>query len=262
MSELEFSEFLKNSSAQSLGKFGEFLFAKFCNKNSINYVGEHKGGVDFIVHENTKIDVKAVRHLKSKAKNRFRRHNIEKQLPDVHYAYIIFWKDSIELRVEVNDTKVGNYDCFIEDALIQNAWADFDKKSIKFLDKEHVAVTKLLKEEISEWIQKNLGVKARIIQRKSTTTLSARTGGWGADNFYAKPPHKHEIVVLLCVGHGVVTYIHSYPTSEYLKIKVRPKPVGTNKKEILCYDVSKLSERYIFKDIDDFKTNVKDRFGF
>jgi hypothetical protein len=46
-----------------------------------------------------------------------------------------------------------------------------------------------------------------------------------------------------------------------MEIVVRPKPVGTNRKEILCYDVTKLLDRYKFRDIDDFKANVKERFN-
>jgi hypothetical protein len=259
---LTFQEFLKDSSAQSLGKFGEFLFARFCELKKINYRGEHKGGVDFIIDSNIKVDVKAVRHLKVNSRDRFRRCNIEKQLPDVHYAYIVFWKNCVKLRFEINDIKFRNYDCFFSHDLMDSTWGSFDKKSIKFLDKNHVETTKLLKKELTEWIGGNLGIKARVIQRKSTTTLGLRKGGWGADNFYTKPPHKHDLVVLLCIGNGSVSYIHSYPTKEYLNINAGPKPVGTNRKEILCYDVSKLSERFKFKDIDDFKLNVKERFGF
>lgn len=257
-----YEQFLQNSSAQSLGKFGEFLFAKFCESKEINYKSQHKGGVDFIIDSNIKVDVKAVRHLKVNARHRFRRHNIEKQLPQVHYAYIIFWKNSVELKFELNDVSFGSYDCFFSVDLINKAWCEFDKKSIKFLDKQHAQTTKFLKIELTDWIKDNLGIKARVIQRKSTTTLGLRKGGWGADNFYQKPPHKHELVVLLCVGNGAVSYIHSYPTSEYLSIEVRPKPVGTNRKEILCYDVSKLADRYKFIDLNDFKLNVKQRFGF
>lgn len=259
---LTFKDFLQNSSAQSLGKFGEFLFAKFCKSKEINYKGQHKGGVDFIINADVKVDVKAVRHLKTDARHRFRRHNIEKQLPQVHYAYIIFWNNSVELRFEINDAPFGNYDCIFEDELINKAWQEFDKKSIKFLDVQHVQNTKMLKVELKDWINDNFGIKARVIQRKSTAALGLRNGGWGADNFYQKPPHKHELVVLLCVDDGSISYIHSYPTSEYLCIEVRPKPVGTNRKEILCYDVSKLSDRYKFIDLDDFKLNAKKRFGF
>lgn len=259
---LTFQEYLKDSSAQSLGKFGEFLFAKFCELKKINYNGQHKGGVDFIIDSDIKVDVKAVRHLKVNSRDRFRRYNIEKQLPDVHYAYIVFWKNCVELRFEINDIKFGNYDCFFSHDLMDSTWGSFDKKSIKFLDTNHVETTKRLKKELTEWIVGNLGIKARVIQRKSTTTLGLRKGGWGADNFYSKPPHKHKIVVLLGMSNGSLSYIHSYPTSEYLSIEARPKPVGTNRKEILCYDVSKLSERYKFTDLNDFKFNVKKRFGF
>jgi len=261
-SSLSFSDFIKDSSAQSLGKFGEFLFSKFCQSKNIPFISKHKGGVDFVIETDLLLDVKAVRHVKLEQRTRFRRHNIDKQLPGVVYAYIIFWKDSIELRIEQNDLKFGNYDCFFSNELLAIAWSEFDKNSIKFLDVAHVENTKLLKSELTAWILENLGISARVIQRKSSTTLASRKGGWGADNFYHKPPHKHQIVVLICVGKGVVSYIHSYPTSEHLNIVVRPKPVGTNRKEILCYDVSKLSERYKFKDIDDFKANVKTRFGF
>ena len=262
LNELSFEDFLKDSSAQSLGKFGEFLFAKFCISKEINYKAQHKGGVDFIIESDIKVDVKAVRHLKINARDRFRRHNVEKQLPQVHYAYIIFWKNTVQLRIEINDVNFGNYDCFFSTDLINKTWNDFDKKSIKIFDKQHVQTTNLLKVELTDWIKNNLGIKARVIQRKSTTTLGLRNGGWGADNFYQMPPHKHKLVVLLCVGNGSVSYIHSYPTSEYLSIEVRPKPVGTNRKEILCYDVSKLSERYKFTDLNDFKLNVKKRFAF
>ncbi len=93
LNDLKFQDFLNNSSAQSIGKFGEFLFAKFCDSREISYKGEHKGGVDFIIKSDIKVDVKAVRHLKVNAKDRFRRHHFEKQLPQVHYAYIIFWKN-------------------------------------------------------------------------------------------------------------------------------------------------------------------------
>ena len=183
-------------------------------------------------------------------------------IPQVHYAYIIFWKNSVELKVELNDANFGNYDCVFSSDLINKTWHEFDKKTIKFLDKQHVQTTKFLKDELRDWIENNLGIKARVIQRKSNTTLGLRNGGWGADNFYQKPPHKHQLVVLLCVGNGSVSYIHSYPTSEYLSIEVRPKPVGTNRKEILCYQVSMLSDRYKFIDINDFKLNIKQRFGF
>lgn len=173
---LTFTDFLYNSSAQSLGKFGEFLFAKFCESKEIKYTSQHKGGVDFIIDSNIKVDVKAVRHLKVNARDRFRRHNIEKQLPQVHYAYIIFWKNSVELRFELNDVSFGSYDCFFDSDLIIKTWHEFDRKSIKFLDKQHVEITKSLKLELTDWIEVNLGVKARVIQRKSTTTLGLRKG--------------------------------------------------------------------------------------
>ncbi len=257
-----FDSFLRDASAQSLGKFGEFLFSKLCEFKNIPFSIKHKGGVDFVIDDNLSIDVKAVRHIKFANRERFRRHNIEKQLPNVIYGYIIFWKDSIELRVEKNDVKYGDYDCFFDSLLISSVWNEFDKNSIKFLDKKHNEITNLLKKELSAWISDNLNIKARVIQRKASSNLNKRNGGWGADNFYSLPPHKHKIVVLLGVSNGVVEYIHSYPTSEYLSIEVRPKPVGTNRKEILCYYVDRLSDRYKFRDLEDFKSNVKKRFNF
>ncbi|MFM1955871.1 MAG: hypothetical protein RIR20_691 [Pseudomonadota bacterium] len=257
---ITFDNFVRDSSAQSLGKFGEFLFSKFCDYKNIRHLSKHKGGVDFVIDTDLLIDVKAVRHIKYEHRARFRRHNIDKQLPDVHYAYIIFWKDSIELRVEKNDVKFGSYDCFLDENFVSSVWSGFDKKSIKFLDKNHVENANSLKKNLAVWIADNLGIRARVIQRKASANLNKRSGGWGADNFYCEPPHKHEIVVLLGVANGVVEYIHSYPTSEYLSIEVRPKPVGTNRKKILCYFVDKLANRYKFKDILDFKENVKDRF--
>ena len=47
MSNFDLKTFIKESSAQSLGKFGEFLFAKFCASKNISYSSKHKGGVDF-----------------------------------------------------------------------------------------------------------------------------------------------------------------------------------------------------------------------
>ena len=262
MKEIDFDSFLKYASAQSLGKFGEFLFSKLCESKNIPFSSKHKGGVDFVIEDNLFIDVKAVRHIKITNRARFRRHNIEKQLPNVLYAYIIFWKESIELRVEKSDLKFGDYDCVFDSQLISSVWDEFDKKSIKFLDKKHTENTNLLKKELTDWISDNLNINARVIQRKASANLNKRSGGWGADNFYSDPPHKHKIVVLLGVSNGVVEYIHSYPTSEYLNIEVRPKPVGTNRKEILCYIVDRLSDRYKFRDLEDFKTNVKKRFNF
>ena len=262
LNELSFEDFLKNSSAQSLGKFGEFLFSKFCVLKGISFLSKHKGGVDFVIGDDLLVDVKAVRHIKFICRDRFRRHNIEKQIPNVVYGYVIFWKDSIELRVEKDDVKYGNYDCVFDSDFISSVWSDFDKKSIKFIDKKHVANTNSLKKNLIAWIADDLGIRARVIQRKASANLNKRSGGWGADNFYSELPHKHEIVVLLGVANGVVEYIHSYPTSEYLNIEVRPKPVGTNRKKILCYQVDSLADRYKFKDIEDFKLNVQKRFNF
>jgi hypothetical protein len=257
-----FEDFLQNSSSQSLGKFGELLFEEFCKQEKINCKSEHEGGVDFIFKSNIKVDVKAVRHLKVNSRERFRRHNSEKQLADVHYAYIIFWKDSVQLRFEYKDFKFGNYDCFLKNDFVDNIWESYDKKSIKFVDKKHFAITKRLKAELTDWIKNNLGIKARVIQRNFTSALALRSGGgWGADNFYQKPPHKHDIVVLLSVANNDVKYIHSYPTSEYNKIPIVPKPVGTNRKPIFCYVIKELPDKYRFKDIDDFKLNVQKRFN-
>lgn len=258
---LFFEEFLRESSAQTLGKFGEYLFEKWCEYKEIPCIRKHKNGIDFIIDDDLYIDVKSVRHLKLKKSLKFRRCDVEKQLPDVKYAYIIFWDGSVELRVESNDSKFGYYDSQIEDSLVQSAWNEFDKKAIKYLDRSHLEKAKLLKKELGEWIRNTLGVEARIIQRKSASNLDGRTGGWGADNFYKEPPHKHKLVVLLGVQNGEVSYIHSYPTDEYSRIEVRPKPVGTNRKKILCYLVGNLASRYKFKDINDFKKNVKSRFG-
>lgn len=253
---------MQNSTSQSLGKFGELLFEEFCKQKKINCKREHEGGVDFIIKSNIKVDVKAVRHLKVNSRERFRRHNIEKQLPGVRYAYIIFWKNSIELRVEYKDSRFGNDDAFLKKDLTDSTWTSFDKKSIKFVDKEHFETTKRLKTELTDWIKKNLGIKARVIQRNFTSALALRGGGgWGADNFYQKPPHKHDIVVLLSVAKNDVKYIHSYPTSEYDKIPIVPKPVGTNRKPIFCYEIKKLPNKYRFKDIEDFKLNVQKRFN-
>ena len=259
---MNFEDFLQNSSAQSLGRFGEFLFSKYCFSKNITFLSKHKGGVDFIISDDLLVDVKAVRHIKFTCRDRFRRHNIDKQIPNVAYSYVIFWKDSIELRVEKDDIKYGNYDCVFQNQFISSVWTEFDKKSIKFLDKSHIEITNFLKKELTTWISENLSVKARVIQRKITANLGKRKGGWGADNFYSQPPHNHKIVVLLGMANGVVSYIHSYPTSEYLSIEVRPKPVGTNRKKILCYYVDRLSDRYKFKDIEDFKLNVQKRFNF
>lgn len=261
LNELSFEDFLKNSSAQSLGKFGEFLFSKYCLLKGISFLSKHKGGVDFVIGDDLLVDVKAVRHIKFICRDRFRRHNIEKQIHNVVYGYVIFWKDSIELRVEKNDVKFGSYDCVFDSDFINSVWEDFDKKSVKFLDRNHVENTSFLKKDLATWIADNLCIRARVIQRKASANLNKRSGGWGADNFYSQPPHNHEIVVLLGVANGIVEYIHSYPTSEYLSIEVRPKPVGTNRKQILCYFVDKLDKRYKFKDIDDFKVNVRERFN-
>jgi hypothetical protein len=260
--DLNFGDFLQNSSAQSLGKFGEFLFSKYCVLKGISFLSKHKGGVDFVIGNDLLVDVKAVRHIKFTCRNRFRRHNIDKQIPNVAYGYVIFWKDSIELRVEKDNVKFGNYDCVFESDFISLVWSEFDKRSVKFLDKKHVANTNSLKKSLTIWIANDLGIRARVIQRKASANLNKRSGGWGADNFYSEPPHKHEIVVLLGVANGVVEYIHSYPSSEYLNIEVRPKPVGTNRKKILCYFVDKLADRYKFKNIEDFKFNVQKRFNF
>jgi len=261
MKELSFEDFLKTASAQSLGKFGEFLFLRYCQLKGIPCVGRHKGGVDFYVENKFSIDVKAVRHISVPSRHSFRRHNIEKQLPGVIYAYIIFWNDSVELRVEEKDLRFGDYDCSLENQFVSATWDKFDKKSVKFIDSTHGESASRLKRELTTWISENLGVRARVIQRKSTAKLGDRKGGWGADNFYTKPPHNHEIVVLLGIANGLVSFIHSYPTAEYANIKVRPKPVGTNRKEILCYDVGELSDRYKFKDVDDFKISVRQRFN-
>ena len=256
-----YEDFLQNSSSQSLGKFGEFLFEEFCKQKKINCKREHEGGADFIIKSNIKVDVKAVRHLKINTRERFRRHDSEKQLPGVHYAYIIFWKDSVQLRFEYKDLKFGNDDCSLKKGLVDNTWTNFDKKSIKFVDKKHFETTKRLKTELIDWIKKNLGIKARVIQRNFKSALALRGGGWGADNFYQKPPHKHDIVVLLSVANNDVKYIHSYPTSEYDKIPIVPKPVGTNRKPIFCYVIKELPNKYRFKDIEDFKLNVQKRFN-
>jgi len=260
--DLNIEDFLKNSSAQSLGRFGEFLFSKYCKSKSIPFISKHQGGVDFEIGDRLSVDVKAVRHIKFARRDSFRRYSIEKQIPNVAYGYVIFWKDSIELRVEMNDVRHGNYDCIFNSQFISSSWTDFDKRSIKFLDKSHIAIANSLKKDLTSWIFENLGASARVIQRKITANLGSRNGGWGADNFYIKPPHKHKIVVLLGIANGDVSYIHSYPTSEYLSIEARPKPVGTNRQEILCYDPSKLSEKYKITDLNDFKLNVKKRFGF
>jgi hypothetical protein len=259
---LTFHDFLQNSSAQSVGKFGEFLFNKFCDFNKIICTKKHENGIDFIIHNNIKIDVKAVRSLKSNPKERFRRVVKEKQLPNVIYAYLIFWKNLIELRVEVNDFKYGSYDCFIDGNLLESTWALYDKKSIKFIDKHHVEITKQLKNELTNWIADKFDIKARVIQRKVNSAINKRGGGeWGADNFYENS-NKHKLVVLLAVENGRVAFIHSYPTNEHMEIPRQLKPVGTNPVEIWCYKPNMLPERYKFNDIEDFKLKVKERFNF
>ena len=45
LNELSYEDFLKDSSAQSIGKFGEFLFAKFCDSKKIKCNKEHENGV-------------------------------------------------------------------------------------------------------------------------------------------------------------------------------------------------------------------------
>lgn len=261
LNDFSYNDFINKSTAQSLGKFGEFLFSKFCQLKNIPCRSRHKDGIDFSIEHSLLVDVKSVRHIKHSSRASFRRHNIEKQIPGVVYAYIIFWKDSVELRVEKSNNTFANYDCFFDESFINSVWSEFDRKSVKFLDKKHVEATDSLKTSLTLWISTNLNLKGRVIQRKATANLSNRKGGWGADNFYSKPPHKHQIVVLLFVDNGLVTGIHSYPTAEHMHIVVHPKPVGTNRKEILCYDVSQLADRYKFNSIEDFKSNVKLRFG-
>ena len=262
LNELSFEDFLKDSSAQSLGKFGEFLFKKFCDSKKIICNKEHLNGIDFIIGNNIKIDVKAVRSLKCNNKEKFRRVVIEKQLLNVHYAYLVFWKDSIELRVEINDAKYGNYDCFIDGKLLESTWLLYDKKSIKFIDRHHVEITKQLKSDLTNWIADNFDIKARVIQRKVNSSMNKRGGGeWGADNFY-DDSNNYKLVVLLAVDNGRVAFIHSYPANEHMEIPRQLKPVGTNPVEIWCYKPNMLPDRYKFNDLEDFKLKVKERFNF
>jgi hypothetical protein len=253
-------EFSVNSSAQSFGKFGEFLFMRWCLGKKIPCSGEHKNGVDFIVENLLLVDVKAVRHIKQSKKRSFRRHPAEKQIPGVCYAYIIFWSDCVELRVERDNRGIGKFDCDIERTVVEQSWAAFEKDSIKLIDRTHTEFAYSLKNDLKSWLRRTLNVEARIIQRKVSANLNSRKGGWGADNFYQNHTGEHQLVVLLGISHGKVLYVHSYPTAEWQKIEVQKKPVGTNRKEIFCYIEKKLSNRYRFADVAEFKKNVKDRF--
>jgi hypothetical protein len=257
-----YKTFLSDSSDQSFGKFGEFLFERWCLEKKIPCAGEHKNGVDFIVENSLLVDVKAVRHIRQSKRTSFRRHPSEKQIPGVCYAYIIFWSDCVELKIERDNRGIGKFDCDIERTVVEQTWTAFEKRSIKLKDRTHTEFANSLKNDLITWLRHTLNVEARLIQRKVSANLNARKGGWGADNFYQNHSGKHQLVVLLGISDRKVVYVHSYPTAEWQNIEVQKKPVGTNRKEILCYYVDKLSDRYKFKDIEDFKLNVQKRFNF
>ena len=256
-----YKNFLSDSSAQSFGKFGEFLFERWCLGRKIPCAVEHKNGVDFIVDSSLLFDVKAVRHIKQSKKTSFRRHPADKQIPGVFYAYIIFWSDCVELRVERDNRGIGNFDCDIEPTVVEQSWTVFEKDSIKLKDRTHSEFAYSLKNDLKSWLRRTLNIEARVIQRKVSANLNARKGGWGADNFYQNHSEKHQLVVLLGISDGKVLWVHSYPTAEWRSIKVKPKPVGTNRKEVFCYVEKELQDRYRFADVDDFKKSVKERFG-
>lgn len=257
-----YNSFVSDLSAQSFGKFGEFLFERWCLGQKIPCSGEHKNGVDFIVENALPVDVKAVRHITQSKKKNFRRHPVEKQIPGVCYAYIIFWSDCVELRMERDNLSIGKFDCEIERMVVEQSWTAFEKDSIKLKDRSHADFAYSLKNDLKSWLRHTLNVEARIIQRKVSANLNAREGGWGADNFYQNHSRKHQLVVLLGISDGKVLYVHSYPTAEWQNIEVQRKPVGTNRKEIFCYIENNLLNRYRFADVDEFKKNVKERFGF
>lgn len=260
--QITFEYFINNCSAQSLGKFGEFLFKKWCFNRNIPCVGKHENGIDFYIENSLHVDVKALRHIQKKKKDSFRRFPADKQIFEVCYAYVIFWSDCVELRVEREDCSVGNFDCDIEENLVEQSWVSFDKTSIKLQDRSHAEFARSLKIELKSWVRHNLNLEPRIIQRKVSSKLNARKGGWGADNFFQSNFNKYQLVILLGVSEKKVLYVHSYPTCEWQNIEVVPKPVGTNRKQILCYVVDKLPSRYKFEDLNDFKKSVKKRFGF
>jgi hypothetical protein len=256
-----FEHFIDNATTPTGGKFAERLFKNIMEQQGRLCIGEHKNGIDFIVKDTDKIDVKLVRHLKHNKQTRFRRYPRDKQLPGVIYAYVIFWKDCSEIRAEREDVTVPGYDCEISKTHVNKTWEEFPKKNITFPNKLHKQIIKTAKYELATWLLDTYGLRAHVISRGDRQRNEAMMRRkWGPDNFYEKRPENYDLKVLLRVDQSEVYEVWSYPMNEIKKIHWKNKNIGTSAKEIIGFDPNIIDNKYIFNDLNDFKDNFYNRF--
>ena len=257
----QFQFFMANATAPSVGRYGEKLFGRICEINHWSSNTEHKNGIDFNVSGIGNIDVKVVRHLNRVKKENFRRVKQEKQLADVFYAYIIFWADLAELRIEKNNIAVVDRSMVISKDTLLDVWNDIDQTKVIFKNDDWKSKIKQKKTVLIEWIRTNWGKKARVIQRGDRArneTMFRR--GWGADNFYEPDDGGVDLVVLLNVDKGEIYEIYAYPMVEKNNINWLQKNIGPNPSDVKGFNPQLLDSRFIFSDVLSFQKDFLSRF--
>jgi hypothetical protein len=259
MNQITFDEFIRHGTSPTAGKYAELLFKNIMEYKSHQCINKHENGIDFKVEALGDVDVKVVRHFKHNKKARFRRYR--NQLPGVIYAYVIFWNDCAELRIEKYDKPIVGYDCIIPKNLIDKTWIDFPKQNINIPNQSDIKLLKEIKSSLADWLLKSFGLKARIIMRgdrERNEKMIKRK--WGADNFYEKHPNKFDLTVLLKVDKSEVYEIWSYPTKGIGEISWKEKNIGKSAKVIITFDPNIVDTKFVFKDLNEFKETFYDRF--
>jgi len=260
MMELNLKSFLTTGSAPAVGRFGEYLFYKLITSKNQGIEKRHSKGVDFFLDGLGSIDVKVVRNFESRVGERFRRISKSHQLDGVIYAYIIFRINACELVYESQSQSLSQFNQDIDELMLLEVWENFDKKNIKLKNQKSEDYKLNVKRELSSWIRRNWNKTAKIIQRgdKARNDLMMRRG-WGADNFYCSSEN-FDIIVLLNFDMGQVYKVYAYPIGQRDEIEWRPKNIGTNVQRITGWNPLEISKKFIFEDLDTFKTEFPNRF--
>lgn len=247
---------LKLTTAAQLGSFGELLLERCLAKKGVRVKKVHRNGVDFLVDGVGSVDLKTQKKLNSNYDGTLRKYR--HQLYGVTYWYIQFCKDKIVLLAEEDGLKileemdwqrcselVGEFDF-----KRRNEWVDVDAAK--------------LKGEIKEWLHREWGLDARVVSRTGKKAQdSFESNGWGPNNFYTlgKSREKFNLVALLYIEQGSVYKLFAYPMDLIDEIAWFPKNKGPNQNGIMIFDPRVLNSKFIFRSIEEFKSEYLGRMA-
>lgn len=248
------------------GGDGERIFAECLRDLGHTVHGVHAGGVDFLVDDVVRVDVKTQLALNGKVGPIvYRPVPLKERQSNVHYAYVVFFPDFVRLFECPRGAEGESQIDLSWDAACSLLSRTRQKANIEIADPDGVRVAQRATcAELRDWIATYWGLRAKVSFRGNPIAQENMAGrAWGPESFYqnpAKQSGKTDLVVLVYYSGIAAGVTLAYPLSHSREISWTDKPVGPNSSRRKTFDPAQLDGKFVFADIPRFKREFLSRF--